>query len=119
MAMVQATRKLPYYFQSYTVVVLIQLPFRSPLRSADYTRRVATWCTILGAFYIEYMPRASVKGEVLTDLVAEFTETPFKEKVEEQNMDRKSVGMVSLHGTLCLGGYILIVLQIKGDPNWG
>ena len=31
LAMVHATRKLPHYFQSHTVVVLIQLPFRSLL----------------------------------------------------------------------------------------
>ena len=31
---------------------------------------------ILGAFDIKYMPRTSVKGQVLTDLVAEFAEFP-------------------------------------------
>ena len=31
LAMVHATRKLPHYFQSHTVVVLTQLPFRSLL----------------------------------------------------------------------------------------
>ena len=41
------------------------------------------------------MPCTSVKGQVLADLVVEFTETPFKEKVEKENMDGKSIGMVS------------------------
>ena len=41
LAVVQATRKLPYYFQAHTVIVLTQLPLRSILWSADYTRRVA------------------------------------------------------------------------------
>ena len=41
LAIVHATRKLPHYFQSHTVVVLTQLPLRSLLRSADYTRRIA------------------------------------------------------------------------------
>ena len=31
LAMVHGTRKLPHYFQSHTVVVLIQLPLRSLL----------------------------------------------------------------------------------------
>ena len=48
-----------------------------------------------GAFDIKYMPRTSVKGQVLTDLVAEFVETPFKEKAEKQNMDEKLGCMVS------------------------
>ena len=34
-------------------------------------------------------------------------------------MDEKSVGMALLHRTLCPGGYILMMLQIKGDPKWG
>ena len=41
LAIVQATRKLLYYFQAHTVVVLTQLPLRSILRSADYTGRIA------------------------------------------------------------------------------
>ena len=62
LAIVQATRKLPHYFQAHTVVVLTQLPLRSILRSADYTGRIAKWGTILGAFDIRYMPRNTVKG---------------------------------------------------------
>ena len=38
---------------------------------------------ILGAFDIKYIPRTSVKGQVLADLVAEFTETLVEERVEE------------------------------------
>ena len=45
------------------------------------TWRIAKWDMILGAFYIEYMSRASVKGEAFTDLVVEFAETPFKKKI--------------------------------------
>ena len=41
LAVVHATRKLPHYFESHTVVVLTQLPFRSLFRSADYTGRIA------------------------------------------------------------------------------
>ena len=41
LAVVHATHKLPHYFQSHTVVVLTQLPFRSLLQSADYTGRIA------------------------------------------------------------------------------
>ena len=40
MAVVLGTRKLPHYFQTHTVVVLTQLPFKTILRSANYTRRV-------------------------------------------------------------------------------
>ena len=96
LVVVYATRKLPHYFQSHTIVVLIQLLLKSLLWSADYTRRIAKWSTILGAFDIKDMPRTFVKGQILADLVAEFAESPLEEKVEKQNMDEKSVGVVSL-----------------------
>nr|POE70788.1 retrovirus-related pol polyprotein from transposon 17.6 [Quercus suber] len=95
LAVVLGTRKLPHYFQAYTVVVLTQLPLKIVLRSADYTGRIAKWGTILGAFDIRYMPRTSVKGQVLADLVAEFTEPSMEDVAVTPSMDEKSVGMVS------------------------
>ena len=62
LAIVLGTRKLPHYFQAYTVVVLTQLPLKAILRSADYTGRIAKWGTILGAFDIKYMHRTSITG---------------------------------------------------------
>ena len=96
LAMVQATRKLPHYFQAQTVVVLTQFPLKSILRNADYTGRIAKWGTILGAFDIKYMPRTSIKGQVLADLVAEFAECPEEMDVENRNMGERSVGVVSV-----------------------
>ena len=54
------------------------------------------WGTILGAFDIRYMPRTSVKGQVLVDLVAEFAEPSLEEVTETRDMDGKSVGTISL-----------------------
>ena len=96
LAVVHATRKLPYYFQAHTVVVLTKLPLKSILRSADYTGRVAKWGTILGIFDIKYMPRTSINGQVLADLVAEFAECPEEMNVEKHGMDEKSVGVISV-----------------------
>ena len=46
------------------------------------------------------MPRTSVKSQVLANLVVEFTEIPVEEKVEEQNMDGKSVRLISVQEPL-------------------
>ena len=114
LAIVHATRKLLHYFQLHTIVVLTQLPLRSLLWSADYTERIAKWDTILRAFDIKYMLLTSVKGQVLTDLVAEFTETPLEERVEKQNMDGKSVRLVSLQEPLSWRVYIDDAANHKG-----
>ena len=95
LAVVLGTYKLPYYFQAHTVVVLTQLQLKTILRSVDYTGRIAKWGTILGAFDIKYMPRTSMKGQVLADLVAEFTKPGIEELPIDGNMDEKLVGTIS------------------------
>ena len=76
------------------MVVLTQLLLKSILRSTDYTRRIAKWGTILGAFDIKYMPRTSIKGQVLADLVAKFAEFPEEIDAKQHSMDGKSVGLI-------------------------
>ena len=83
LAVVHVTRKLPHYFQAHTVVILTQLPLKALLQSVDFTRRIAKWGIILGVFNIKYMPRTFVKGQVLTDLVVEFTESPLEVEAEK------------------------------------
>ena len=96
LALVHATRKLPQYFQAHTVVVLTQLPLQSLLRKANYTRRIAKWGTILGAFDIKFMSRTSIKGQVLAYPVVEFTKSLIEMEDEEQNLGGKPIGTISL-----------------------
>ena len=76
------------------MVVLTQLPLKTILRSADYTGRIAKWGTILGAFDIKYM-HTSVKGQILADFVAEFTEPEADELLADRNKDEKLVDTIS------------------------
>ena len=99
-------RKLPHYFQAHIVVILTQLPLKSVLQTADYTGKIAIWNTILGAFDIKYMPRTSIKGQVLANLVIEFAEPPVEIVAEEQNMDGKPVGAISMPGPPCWKVYV-------------
>ena len=115
LAVVLSTRKLPHYFQAHTVVVLTQLLLKTILRSADYTRKVAKWGTILGAFDIKYMPRTSIKGQVLVDLVAEFTEPPIEELESRENMDEKLVGTISQYCLLAWKVYVDGASNQKGS----
>ena len=51
---------------------------------------------VLGAFDIKYMSCTPVKGQVLANLVVEFTKLPSKEVTATQSMDEESVGTISL-----------------------
>ena len=68
------------------------------LRSTDYTGRIAKCGTILGAFDIKYMPRTSIKGQVLADLVAEFAECPEKVEMGSETLGERLVGVASIQG---------------------
>ena len=118
LVMVHATCKLPHYFQSHIIVVLTQLPLKSLLRSADYTGRIAKWGTILGAFNIKYMFCTFVKGQVLADLVVEFTKSPLKEEIEKQGMDGQSIGSISLQKPLSWTVYVDGIANQR-DLEWG
>ena len=52
------------------------------------------------------MPRTSIKGQVLADLVAKFTEPPIEIVAKKQNMDGKSVGVISTPRPRCWKMYV-------------
>ena len=62
LALMNATRKLPYYFQAHTVYVLTEYPLQSLLKRSDCTGWIAKWGTRLASFDMSYRPRSSVKG---------------------------------------------------------
>ena len=115
LAVVHGTRKLPHYFQAHKVVVLTQLPLKAILRSVDYTGRIAKWGTILDAFDIKYMTRTSVKGQVLADLIAEFTEASVENELNEHRMDEKSVGLIAVQESLQWKVYVDGAANQKGS----
>ena len=63
---------------------------------------------VLGVFDIKYMPHTPVKGQVLANLVAEFTEPPLKEVAATQSMDEESIGIIPCKN-LYSGRYMLMV----------
>ncbi|XXG78142.1 hypothetical protein AAC387_Pa08g2147 [Persea americana] len=58
LALVSASRKLSHYFL---------------LRKADFSGRISKWAVELGQYDISYQPRTTIKAQVLTDFIVEFT----------------------------------------------
>ena len=52
------------------------------------------------------MPRTSVKGQVLADLVAEFAELLEEVEVKQYGMDEKSIGLISTQDSLSWKAYV-------------
>ena len=72
-ALVIAARKLKPYFQAHTVIVLTDKPLRQAMSNPEIAGRVALWAIELSEFDIQYCPRIAIKGQVVPDFIAEFT----------------------------------------------
>ena len=72
-ALVTAARKLKPYFQAHTVIVLTDKPLQQAMSNPEAASRLALWATELSEFDIQYRPRTVIKGQVVADFIAEFT----------------------------------------------
>lgn len=71
LALVYAARKLRPYFQSHPIKVLTDSPLRQVLLKPKASGRLMKWVVELGEQDIEYCPRKVVKGQAVTDFLAE------------------------------------------------
>ncbi|CAA0833885.1 Unknown protein, partial [Striga hermonthica] len=82
-ALVTAARKLRPYFLEYSIAVLTSYPIRQILHRPDTSGRMVKWAVELGQYDIHYRPRTAMKGQVLSDFIAEFTPGVEEAKTEE------------------------------------
>jgi len=66
-------RRLGHYFQSFTVLVMTDLPIQKVLKKPDVVGRMVKWAVELSEFDIKYVPRGSIKGQVFADFVVELS----------------------------------------------
>ena len=72
-ALVTAACKLQPYFQAHTVIILTDKPLRRAMSNPKAAGRMALWAIELSEFDIQYRPHIAIKGQVVIDFIAEFT----------------------------------------------
>ncbi|CAA0818773.1 Unknown protein, partial [Striga hermonthica] len=82
-ALVTVARKLRPYLLEYSIAVLTSYPIRQILHRPDTSGRMVKWAVELGQYDIHYRPRTAMKGQVLSDFIAEFTPGIEETKTEE------------------------------------
>ena len=65
--------KLKPYFQAHTVIVLIDKPLRWAMSNPEVAGWLALCAIELSEFDIQYPQRTAIKGQVVADFIAEFT----------------------------------------------
>ena len=73
-ALVTATRKLKPYFQAHTIIVLTDQPLKRAMSSPEAVGRMALWAIELSEFDIQYRLRTAIKGQVVADFIAKYTQ---------------------------------------------
>ena len=77
-ALVTVARKLKPYFQAHTIIVLIDQPLKRVMSSPEAARRMALWVIKLSEFDVQYRSRTAVKGQIVADFIAEYTQSKDK-----------------------------------------
>ena len=73
LTVVFSARRLRHYFQSFTVIVMTNLPIRKVLQKPDAAGRMARWAVEFSEFDIHYEPRGPIKGQIYADFVVEIS----------------------------------------------
>ena len=77
-ALITAARKLKPYFQAHTIIVLTDQPLKRAMSSPEVAGRMALWAIELSEFDVQYRPRTAVKGQIVADFIAEYTQSEDK-----------------------------------------
>nr|XP_023888728.1 uncharacterized protein LOC112000793 [Quercus suber] len=70
--LVTVVRKLKPHFQAHTLVILTDKPLRKAMSSPEAVGLMALWTIELSEFDIQYRPHTTIKGQVVTNFIAEF-----------------------------------------------
>ena len=65
--------KLKPYFQAHTIIVLADKPLRQAIINLEAIGRMVLWVIELNELDIQYCQCTAIKGQVVVDFIAEFT----------------------------------------------
>ncbi|XP_025703138.1 uncharacterized protein [Arachis hypogaea] len=72
-ALLSASRRLRQYFQAHPIMVRTDQAVKQVLQKPDLAGRMLAWSIELSQFQIRFEPRNAIKGQALTDFIAEMT----------------------------------------------
>ena len=80
LTVVFSARRLHHYFQSFTVILMTDLPIRKVLQKPDMVGRMVHWAVELSEFDVHYELRGPIKGQVYADFVVELSSAATHQK---------------------------------------
>ena len=111
LALITAARKLKPYFQAHMIVVLSDQPLKKVMSSPEAAGRMALWAIELSEFDVQYCPRTAIKGRVVADFIAEYTQPEDKGAEGQKLWSIHTDGSSNQHS----GGAGVVILTPEGD----
>ena len=105
-ALITAARKLKPYFQAHAIVVLTDQPLKIAMSSPEAVGRMALWAIELSEFDVQYRPRTTIKGQIVVDIIAEYTQPEDKGAEGQKQWSIHTDGSSNQH----LGGAGVVIL---------
>ena len=88
-ALVTTMQKLKPYFQAHTIIVLTDQPLKRAMSNPEAARMMALWAIELSEFDVQYRPRIAVKGQIVANFIAEYTQS--------EDKGAEGLGLWSIH----------------------
>jgi hypothetical protein len=79
-AVVMASRKLRHYFEAFKVRVTLDRGLGELFRNPEVSVRIAKWAAELSGYHITFEPRTTIKSQVLTDFIVDWTRPTWQQE---------------------------------------
>ncbi|GJR42661.1 reverse transcriptase domain-containing protein [Tanacetum coccineum] len=104
LALVYASKRLKRYFQAHPIIVITDQPIKQVLSKPEIAGRMQKWSIELGEYDIQYMPRTSVKGQILADFIVERPEDNSSVTTTEVEEELSDPWTLFTDGSSCVDG---------------
>src|SRR4051812_26009017 len=71
---IMTSKKVPHYFDEHSITIVCSAPLANIIKNLGATGRVAEWKTKLSPQDLQFKHTTTIKAQVLTDFMVEWTE---------------------------------------------
>ncbi|KAL0286456.1 UNVERIFIED_CONTAM: hypothetical protein Sangu_2732600 [Sesamum angustifolium] len=79
LALVITALRLHPYFLSHPIGVKANMPLKQTLGKSNTSERLVKWAVELSEYDISYLPRTTIKAQVLANFISKITGTPIED----------------------------------------
>jgi hypothetical protein len=85
-AILMASRKRRYYFQSYNIIVPSSQPLKDIIRKKEASSQIGKWAAELNEFIIDFVHTSSIQSQALANFIANWTPGSRNEAIQSNEV---------------------------------